>query len=142
VRGTKGAVMARGSFSRRGPAARLNLDGLETRDTPAAIGAPDPSFAGGATQLAGTPVNGVAVQPDGKVIAVGSLDGDFLIERFNADGTPDTTFGSAGTGKVTVDLDIAGQADTATAVKIDATGKILVAGTGGSAAGNFALVRL
>ena len=135
--------MAWGSRSRHVPAVRLNLDGLEARETPAVVGAPDPAFGvAGKLLLAGTPVNAVAVQADGKVVAVGSSGGNFLIERFNADGSFDTAFGTGGTGKVLVDVETAGQVDVANAVKLDSTGRIVVAGTGGSVAGNFALVRL
>src|SRR5262249_43331666 len=35
---------------------------------------------------------------DAKVLAAGGNGRDFLLVRFNADGTPDTTFGAGGTG--------------------------------------------
>lgn len=38
----------------------------------------------------------VAIQPDGKIVAVGA-NGWFAIARYNSDGTPDTNFGG-GTG--------------------------------------------
>ena len=54
--------------------------------------------------------NAVAVQPDGKIVVAGlatarrpiGADGDFALARYNADGTPDTSFG--GDGIVTTDL--------------------------------------
>src|SRR5205085_3893681 len=61
-------------------------------------------------------------------------------------GTLDTSFGTG--GLVTVDINApgtnapAGQADTANAVAVTADGKIVVAGTGGTAEGDFAFVRL
>ena len=76
----------------------------------------------------------VAVQPDGKVVAAGySLLGtdpntradDFLVIRYNADGTLDTSFGG-GTGIVTTDL--TGFDDIAWAVVIQPDGKIVAAG--------------
>jgi uncharacterized delta-60 repeat protein len=86
----------------------------------------------------------VAVQADGKIVAVGvSSRGnfaiDFAIVRYNLDGSLDSTFGG-GDGQVLTDL---GGDDSASAVAIQADGKIVVAGT--STAGgnpfNFALVR-
>src|SRR5438034_5239081 len=43
----------------------------------------------------------VAIQPDGKIVAVGSTQNagtgrDFALVRYNPDGSPDTSFGSAG----------------------------------------------
>jgi uncharacterized delta-60 repeat protein len=57
----------------------------------------DTSFAGdgiGTYNLsqAGSQADDVLVQPDGKILAAGYGDG-YAIGRFNADGTPDTTFG-------------------------------------------------
>ena len=56
-----------------------------------------PSFFGNFNYHA--PLVAVAVQPDGKVIAVGRthvVNGsfDFAIARYNSDGTLDSTFGS------------------------------------------------
>ena len=80
---------------------------------------------GGATRLAigdgiGSSVNGLAVQPDGKILAVaaGSTIGSRLF-RFNADGSPDQSFG--GNGSVSLGL-------RGNAVTVDAQGRILVAG--------------
>jgi len=50
----------------------------------------------------------IAVQPDGKIVGLGSdfeqlgapYRSSFLLFRLNADGSPDTSFGLAGTGKV------------------------------------------
>lgn len=87
---------------------------------------------------AGTPL-AVAIQPDGRVIAVGSVprsggtDTDFAVMRFLADGTPDPSFGSA--GRVTTDF--AGLNDVARAVAIQPDGAIVAAGTTTTAAGAF-----
>jgi uncharacterized delta-60 repeat protein len=74
--------------------ARLNADG--TLD-----GAfnPDPTFAGGVAR-----VMGLAVQADGKILAVGNFEGvpglisPYLV-RLNADGTPDAGFNQKGLGE-------------------------------------------
>jgi len=74
--------------------------------------------------------NGVAIQPDGKIIVVGkSQDGqmsDAVILRYNGDGTLDTTFG---TGGAVVYNGPANAMDTANAVAIQPNGKIVVVGT-------------
>lgn len=72
---------------------------------------------------------GMALQADGKIIAVGqvgNLSGnpDFAIERFNTDGTLDMDFGTD--GRLTVDF--FGAPDVAYAVTVQADGKIVVAG--------------
>jgi uncharacterized delta-60 repeat protein len=38
----------------------------------------------------------VTVQPDGKVVAVGGNGQDFIVARYNPDGTPDASFGDGG----------------------------------------------
>ena len=76
----------------------------------------------------------VVVQPDGKIVVAGSIDGrsspipaafgsDFEVTRFNPDGSLDTTF--SGDGKVSINF---GGADFAQAVALQADGKIVVAG--------------
>ena len=74
----------------------------------------------------------VAIQSDGKILAAGNardfsdFAGPLALARYNADGTLDTGFGTAGTGKVTTDLN-ANSFDTALAIALRPTGKILVA---------------
>ncbi|NQT36657.1 MAG: hypothetical protein HQ581_04160 [Planctomycetes bacterium] len=79
------------------------------------------------------------LQPDGKIIAVGSSSYRFALARYNADGSVDTSFGVG--GKVTVDLGAA--QEFARDLVIQADGKIVVAGDfvplGGN--GDFAIVR-
>lgn len=81
----------------------------------------------------------LALQPDGKIIAVGSaynnstLD-DFAIVRLNIDGSLDTDFSND--GKATVDYQGLGEA--AILVKVESSGKILVAG---NVRNDFGMVR-
>jgi uncharacterized delta-60 repeat protein len=70
---------------------------------------------------------GVAVQSDGKIVAVGHsqvVDTDLTLVRYNPNGSLDTTFG--GTGKVTTDV---GVGDFAFSVAIQSNGKIVVSGS-------------
>ena len=42
-------------------------------------------------------ITGLSVQPDGKIVAaVGGTTNEFTLARYNADGTPDTSFGTGG----------------------------------------------
>ena len=78
---------------------------------------------------------GVALQPDGKIIAVGtdyinftsddSSNTDFALARYNRDGTPDTTFG--GDGQVTTDFD--GFNDDGFAILVQKDGKLVAVGS-------------
>ena len=71
----------------------------------------------------------VTHQDDGKILVAGSSNdgsGDnFLLARFNADGTLDTSFGS-GLGYVITDFD--SDADLGTEVNVQSDGKIVVSG--------------
>jgi uncharacterized delta-60 repeat protein len=85
----------------------------------------------------------VAVQSDGKIIAVGSSNAggnnDFAIVRYNSNGTLDTTFD--GDGKTLTGF-VSGNSEVANAVTIQPDGKIVVAGvTGASEQRDFALAR-
>src|SRR6185369_13250141 len=87
-------------------------------------------------------VGGVAVQPDGKIVAAGavqfSASSDFALARYNTDGTLDGTFGAG--GKVTTDF--TGGYDFATSVVVQPDGKILAGGNAGMAPfAGFALAR-
>jgi uncharacterized delta-60 repeat protein len=79
--------------------------------------------------------HGVAVQPDGKIIAAGAggAANDFLVARYNPDGSLDATFGT--TGKVITDF---GGLDRAHDVDLQGDGKIVAAGVGGE---KFAVAR-
>ena len=86
----------------------------------------------GITYMVGT---GVALQSDGKIVVTGwcsGIDGanDVLLARFNANGTPDTSFGG---GSGYVRLDVNGTAsvtnERASNVVIQPDGKIVVVGS-------------
>ena len=85
--------------------------------------------------------NAVAIQGDGKIVAVGSTDfSDFALARYNANGSLDTTF--SGDGKQTTSFP---GFDQAKGLAIQGDGKIIaVGGTGDddpSGAVDFALAR-
>ncbi|MCX6879583.1 MAG: choice-of-anchor D domain-containing protein [Verrucomicrobia bacterium] len=95
----------------------------------AAPGDVDPTFGTGGIVVCNLPVaTSVAVQSDGKILVAGKEwngnDWDFAVLRFNADGTPDTSFSQD--GKVTTFLGIG--SDQALAVAVQGDGRILVAG--------------
>ena len=115
-------------------------------------GALDPSFGTGGKVM--TAVGGaaggnndqalaVAVQADGKIVIAGRSqqagDDDFLLVRYNADGSLDASFGNG--GKVVTDF--AGGTDVARAIVIQADGKIVVGGaaTMSDSGIDFALAR-
>jgi uncharacterized delta-60 repeat protein len=91
----------------------------------------------------------VALQPDGKIIAAGTVFVDFIIgessntdfalARYNPDGTPDATFGSGGQ----VSTDFVGMEDDAFSVLIQPDGKIVAVGSANDPATfyDFAAVR-
>ena len=93
-------------------------------------GALDLSFSGDGIQTvdvgAFDGANGVAVQPDGKVVAVGQGGSGFTLVRLQRNGQLDGTFGSRGI--VDTSLGDAGIRDDASAVVLR-NGKIVVAGT-------------
>lgn len=86
-------------------------------------GQPDLSFGNGGSI---TPQGGgpIAIQNDGKIIQVSASSGDFMVTRFNVDGSLDNTFN--GTGKVITDFGLASEVPKSVLVQPD--GKIIVAG--------------
>ncbi len=87
---------------------------------------------------------GMVIQPDGKIVVAGATDlnnptSDFLVIRFNADGTLDTTFD--GDGKATTDF--GGKSDSAFAVALQSDGRIVVVGHSGTTTADrdFAVAR-
>ncbi len=86
----------------------------------------------------------VTVLNDGKILVGGSSvvaigDADFVLARYNADGTLDTSFATS--GKVITDFSSAN--DIGNSIKVQSDGKILVAGTSGTdtVSDDFALAR-
>ena len=73
--------------------------------------------------------NAVAIQTDGKIILAGKRDSgtasDFLLVRYNSNGSLDTSFGDG--GKIISDLE--GNSDAAVDVTLQGDGKILAAGS-------------
>ena len=82
---------------------------------------------------------GVALQPDGKIIAAGSTNSDFALARYNSDGSLDSNFGSG--GRVTTDF--FGKQDAGNALALQPDGKIVVAGSSNrdNELSDFALAR-
>lgn len=99
------------------------------------------------------PDGDVLIQPDGKILVAGSTSKatkDFAIVRYLPSGALDTTFGSAGTGKVSIDIPTSTQASGVDdwgqgGLALQPDGKILFAGHADNASDtetDFAMVRL
>lgn len=86
--------------------------------------------------------NAVAVQPDGKIVVAGNGGAAVALLRYNANGTPDTGFGT-GNGRTSVRFP--GDGGTANAMALQPNGKIVLAGLAddpnSSEANDFGLVR-
>jgi uncharacterized delta-60 repeat protein len=119
--------------------------GLAVSTLTAAPGELDRTFSGDGklTDWVGA-ASGVAIQPDGKIVVVGTdaSNSAFAVARYNPDGSPDTGFGG-GDGKVTTDIGFSQEGASAVALQSD--GKIVAVGTtwdgSGSQWGHFSLVR-
>ncbi|HEX4795100.1 MAG TPA: SdrD B-like domain-containing protein [Humisphaera sp.] len=90
-------------------------------------------------------VAGVRIQSDGKIVVAGSADagpGDdtslFAVARLNSNGTLDTTFGTG--GKVTTDIDTG--TDNGYGVRLDSSGRIVVAGTSSAAGSTVQMISM
>jgi uncharacterized delta-60 repeat protein len=127
---------------------RPRLETLEDR-TLMTAGILDSAFGNGGlvnTSIAGDDdfAGGVAVQANGKIVVVGQSvntngDNDFVVVRYNSNGTLDGTFGFG--GRVTTGFG-AGTEDVATAVVIQADGRIVVGGfTGSPGSRDFVVAR-
>ena len=86
-------------------------------------------------------VHDVLVQPDGKIVAVGSIESsesnsDFAVVRYNPDGSLDDAFGTG--GKVITSIL---QYDNAFAAVLQPDGKIVAAGSGYSTGAATTIVR-
>ncbi len=67
---------------------------------------------------------GFTIQSDGKILIAGGDNNDFLLTRFNSNGTLDTSFGTS--GKVTTDF--SGGSDKARGIALQNDGKIILVG--------------
>lgn len=111
-----------------------------------ANGTPDASFGtGGKLTLAGVDVGqGLVLQPDGKLVLVGTLlqtaapaTSRFVLMRLKPDGSPDTSFGTAGTVNTALSENA-----SASGMALQADGKLVVVGTRALAANaNFIVAR-
>jgi uncharacterized delta-60 repeat protein len=70
----------------------------------------------------------VALQSDGKIVAVGSANTAFLVARFNSDGSLDQAFGTNGSVQTT----FGDRTAEARAIALQADGKIVVVGASGA----------
>ena len=79
--------------------------------------------------LNGAEIAGVAIQPNGKIVVDGFATGttdEFVVARYNTNGTLDTSFGTNSSGIVTTALD--GTYSDAFALALESNGEIIAAG--------------
>jgi uncharacterized delta-60 repeat protein len=102
-----------------------------------ANGDPDNSFDGDGQLILDVQgqVRKAIIQPDGKIILVGTSNGKATVARLNADGTPDNSFGINGVATVNTTASSSG-----TSVALQTDGKIVVAGSDFSLSNSQALV--
>lgn len=83
----------------------------------------------------------MALQPDGKIVLAGTTatgsESDIAIARYNADGSPDTSFD--GDGRVVTDF--ATTDDAALDIHVQADGKVVIAGATEGTFSDFAIAR-
>jgi uncharacterized delta-60 repeat protein/uncharacterized repeat protein (TIGR01451 family) len=117
--------------------ARYNVDGtLDSTFGTAGIATTD----GGQWEI----VTAMALDRSGKIVVAGATTpdhyettADLLVARYNTDGTPDLTF--SGDGRASTDI---GAGDVAYAVRVDALGRVVVAGqTAGAGGRDFVVAR-
>ena len=87
--------------------------------------------------------NGLVLQPDGKLVAAGTTNGNFALARYNLDGSLDETFGGGTLGPLpgTVVTDLGGT-DIINALVLQPDGKLVAAGISNTAGTNdFVLAR-
>lgn len=115
--------------------ARYNTNG--SLDTSFGAGGPISGVVTTTIGVSGANANTLAIQPDGKIVAVGSANGKFAVARYTTSGVLDPTFGSGGVVITTV-----GAFDQAYGVVIDPDGKIIVVGASDQGSSDdFAIVR-
>ena len=121
-------------------------------------GQPDPAFGAGGTLTLDAFVGAdLALQPDGRLLLVGTADTtppgsppgsvtELSVMRLEPDGAPDPTFGDNGTVNVSVTRlsspsGVPGR-DIGAAIALQPDGRIVVAGSTGGFNSNFAIARL
>jgi uncharacterized delta-60 repeat protein len=121
-------------------------------------GQPDPTFGTGGTLTLDAFVGAdLAIQPDGRLVLVGTADTtpptsppdsvtELSVMRLEPDGTPDETFGDNGTTNVSVTglsspTHVTAR-DTGLARALQPDGRIVIAGATGSPNSDFAIARL
>jgi uncharacterized delta-60 repeat protein/RHS repeat-associated protein len=116
---SNGKIVVGGGSGSNPAVARLNSDGsLDTGfDTDGKL-----TFSVGAT----VSLSALTIQSDNKIVAVGGISGNIGMIRLNTDGSFDSTFGTAGSGKLATNL---GGTESPTGVAIDSNGKIVLSGT-------------
>jgi uncharacterized delta-60 repeat protein len=121
-------------------ATRSVIESLEARQLLTAAGTVDLALTAGLFAPSGDFPTAVVRQGSKTLVAgVHGSSGDGFVARFNADGTADNTFGTA--GRTTIDF---GGDDTIRAITLDGAGNILVGGTEGLTGGtsDMAVARL
>jgi uncharacterized delta-60 repeat protein len=85
---------------------------------------------------------GVALEGNGRIVAIGRAAGALALARFNTDGTLDATFSD--NGKQTIDAALAGANEVSVDGVLQADGKLVAAGTTAGAGGgtDFVVARL
>ncbi len=79
----------------------------------------------------------MVVQSDGKILVGGSAANDYIVARFNADGSIDTSFGTS--GRITTDF--TSNSDVGRSIAIQNDGKIIIAGQASNGNLDFGIVR-
>jgi uncharacterized delta-60 repeat protein len=126
-----GRLYVGGNTTNGGTVARYTDDGkLDTT-----YAAPNGYVVGPAMSL----TEDCTMQPDGKVVFAGNYNGDLAVTRVNADGTPDTGFGSS--GRAVQDF---GGTERGTGIVVLADGTIVVTGfsTNGTPSEKFIAMRV
>ncbi|HSM93144.1 MAG TPA: hypothetical protein VLT47_09670, partial [Anaeromyxobacteraceae bacterium] len=123
-----GGIVLTGAASKGAPGA----DDASVLALLLAGGAPDPALPGGLRLETVPPwaANDVSLQPDGRIVEVGTLAGTHTagVRRSLPNGLPDTTFGTSGTGTVSLDAPGFPMADGFGVAPL-ADGRILVSGS-------------
>lgn len=134
-----GGYLVAGTINQAGASWDVVIGRLDDR------GAPDPTWpasgtggapAGFAYYSFGTDdrVWDAELQPDGRLVVVGSADNDVLVARFTADGALDTAGFSTGDGSNGYDVRNLGGTDNGRAVELDPAGRVVVAARAASTA--------